>query len=111
MHDLQALWGGGSLRADSLLGEPLDLPLPAQRLGRDKQVADLLAAHGQACARDAQGVGTPTPHTAQPVLVLVDGLAGSGKSAVVRDATEAETSAGTAIMAGADVDPSRMRPI
>ncbi len=109
--DLQALWGGGSLRADSLLGEPLDLPLPAQRLGRDKQVADLLAAHGQACARDAQGVGTPTPHTAQPVLVLVDGLAGSGKSAVVRDATEAMRRQGSTVAAGKFNQFGNSRPL
>ncbi|MDP3521461.1 MAG: EAL domain-containing protein [Hydrogenophaga sp.] len=101
--DLQALWGGGTLRADAL-GAPLDLPLPAHRLGRDKQVADLLAAYGEASERGANGGGgahgAGLARKGQPVLVLVDGLAGSGKSAVVQDAAEAMRRHGATVAAG-----------
>ncbi len=102
--DLQALWGGGTLRANAL-GTPLDLPLPTHRLGRDKQVAELLGAYGEASERGANGVGSGAggagaARKGQPVLVLVDGLAGSGKSAVVQDATEAMRRHGATVAAG-----------
>jgi EAL domain-containing protein (putative c-di-GMP-specific phosphodiesterase class I)/predicted ATPase/GGDEF domain-containing protein len=112
VRDLLALSNGHALGSGAL-GVPVDLPLPSQRLGRDKQLADLLAAYGEASERSApqapalerralrrSPAGPAHAANGLPVLALVDGLAGSGKSAVVQDASQAMRRHGATVATG-----------
>ena len=107
VNDLQACLQDAPATAPSSLGIPADLPLPLHRFGRETQLKALMAAYADAIeggiplleVPEAPG-NKPGHNPGYPLLALVDGLSGIGKTAVIQAACQAMRRHGARIAVG-----------